>query len=1323
MRVEIETIDPVDDHVNVDVETIKSGSNTSNTTSNNGDPMSSLFWDNILDQDFSPRRLSVGDIFFDGNNGDACETDDYTLGWVEVVVTNKRSVYVSPIYSPRKPFIAKGLNDIPEAARQQEFVVSDSCRIPNRVKESIRGRHCWKWDESLANKAAALHRLRVRGVLVMHSYNVHGFQNGTSTRKHSHRCHKYKDTYLAKWCALGFGRSVFDDTDLRQIVSVSGVSHANDPETDPDEDSEIHVEHLDKPNPPPPSGEPDERILYLNLRRKAGTQSTDFRRDVEYSVETVLRERCPPDDSLISHLHHRIMKYLWYCEDGTHTYSDQYLCETSTFLAALLGCNTNVSPLGGTVQAINALFYLTGYLSKNPVKPTSWITCIIASLKSVYRTKSVAEDEGTPSRNAKFFLQKVLNRLNALAEITDTQAAMILLGHKSFQCSHRFAFCFQHEALEEQVRLHTEKTVDVNDGLSTVGSPSESVNSQPVEEDEDNFSLHSEDDGSSVRHIDQTPSTMFDSQVNDLHPDSDSGFSDSDNHTVVSPADNDSSVTEKEMFKDHNDQELGCETDVQETPNENIDLPTNGNMIYRDLDGVAHALSQHHHYKNRVRNWKSTLPCRGDNTHTQSDLLWWYYHARDNNDPSWRTYQREKGLHDFTLDEYVSHIQVVEMPESLPTSGSIRYYLFNQDYPISSSHIQKLRPKHYVTALSGHPPRCPGPKPERRGDESKSSHSKRVLRWQLKADFYGRTMGSILSPWNNRGDCGVHSYTDFQRLQEKWDTAFNDLYNDRSWRHYIHRDRSKEQLHTVYPNPNRFPDPRPAARRLHARNLGINLRVPKKMKRICNKWRYQHSDRFDSPEEYDYINSEPKGSDNDVQNALAIASLLETFSSKKSNSLNGIGEQTSVYLQNMRDQVEKLYKCDKRHQSTIPASHKLDPKWYKQPLTSDIKWAKETLKELMHREPDVTGDVSDDISGEYSSTDNELRAGLSPDQLLVFDHTIQCFDSNKPLRVFVHGGPGTGKSFLAKKLMKAATARGLLPRFTALSGAAATINGGTTIHYTVGMRKHVSWGSVPDKNQIKRIRNRNGTMRFLIIDEISMSHAQMWNQIKENLKAAHYWDMLHVVAMGDMCQLPPPNQFVKPLYTDFVLAAKKPTSYSTKPLVLAGIKSFQSLRKMELTTQNRAKSDSKHTKTITQLRKGRVNDEFLRQLIPLRDKDVKRGWRFVPILVTSNAEVIMLNNRQVIEFAKSRNQFVLKWTNPIRNCENADSYDPDVVESIVPEAVQCFCLGAPGFINANKNPVGTGIVNGYRVVQHSLIWKDHPWTPPEEGWLPGQVCC
>ena len=107
--------------------------------------------------------------------------------------------------------------------------------------------------------------------------------------------------------------------------------------------------------------------------------------------------------------------------------------------------------------------------------------------------------------------------------------------------------------------------------------------------------------------------------------------------------------------------------------------------------------------------------------------------------------------------------------------------------------------------------------------------------------------------------------------------------------------------------------------------------------------------------------------------------------------------------------------------------------------------------------------------------------------------------------------------------------------------------------------------------------------------------------------------------------------------------------------------------------------------------------------------------------MTSNAEAILLNKRQIVAFAKANNQFILKWTNPIKNCDDAQEYDINVVEGIIPEAVQYFCMGAPVLVNANKNPVGTGIVNGYRALLHSLIWKGDPWRPPHKGWEPGQV--
>ena len=59
-----------------------------------------------------------------------------------------------------------------------------------------------------------------------------------------------------------------------------------------------------------------------------------------------------------------------------------------------------------------------------------------------------------------------------------------------------------------------------------------------------------------------------------------------------------------------------------------------------------------------------------------------------------------------------------------------------------------------------------------------------------------------------------------------------------------------------------------------------------------------------------------------------------------------------------------------------------------------------------------------------------------------------------------------------------------------------------------------------------------------------MCHANLWNQIVIQLEAANMWKHVHVIAMGDMCQLPPPNKY-KALYVDFVLKARRPQMFAS----------------------------------------------------------------------------------------------------------------------------------------------------------------------------------
>ena len=93
---------------------------------------------------------------------------------------------------------------------------------------------------------------------------------------------------------------------------------------------------------------------------------------------------------------------------------------------------------------------------------------------------------------------------------------------------------------------------------------------------------------------------------------------------------------------------------------------------------------------------------------------------------------------------------------------------------------------------------------------------------------------------------------------------------------------------------------------------------------------------------------------------------------------------------------------------------------------------------------------------------------------------------------------------------------------------------------------------------------------------------------------------------------------------------------------------------------------------------------------------------------------------QAVAFTKKYGVPVLCWVNPVRNCVD-EEYSVDIIESLLPGAVQYFVLGAPANIIQNHNPVSTGIVNGSRVLLHSLVWRDgYTWKPPV-GARPGQV--
>ena len=130
--------------------------------------------------------------------------------------------------------------------------------------------------------------------------------------------------------------------------------------------------------------------------------------------------------------------------------------------------------------------------------------------------------------------------------------------------------------------------------------------------------------------------------------------------------------------------------------------------------------------------------------------------------------------------------------------------------------------------------------------------------------------------------------------------------------------------------------------------------------------------------------------------------------------------------------------------------------------------------------------------------------------------------------VFFTGGAGSGKSFLLhqirSKLPAASTA------MTASTGAAACLIGGSTLHSFAG----IGSGDDPIANLIDSAsrphnRHRWRSTKALIVDEISMLDAELWDKIEHVARAVRGNNQpfggIQLILCGDFLQLPPVSRY------------------------------------------------------------------------------------------------------------------------------------------------------------------------------------------------------
>ena len=321
---------------------------------------------------------------------------------------------------------------------------------------------------------------------------------------------------------------------------------------------------------------------------------------------------------------------------------------------------------------------------------------------------------------------------------------------------------------------------------------------------------------------------------------------------------------------------------------------------------------------------------------------------------------------------------------------------------------------------------------------------------------------------------------------------------------------------------------------------------------------------------------------------------------------------------------------------------------------------------------DVVSPPADVPAPSPSSPPASLR--LNADQRAIYDQCRKYFIDHArsvrqsqplptPFRLFVHGGPGTGKSFLCNMIVEAAQTSGYAVRCIAPTGiAAANLPTGRTIHNFLSI-SFQDWDErnrylderfiTNEKMTLFRKQHDAARLRMIIIDEISNMHPHLLGQLELFLRSAipdsahQPFGGLAILMMGDFLQLPP------------VGAAR--TLYDKVELFRAddqagkhGASLFRSFTIRELKQQMRAADDVLHTRMLEHMRypppnTRRIDLSYIDNLSVLSPDDVVSDptWATAPIVVNNNSMRHIINEAVSRNYARLHGRRRFVWRTPL----------------------------------------------------------------------------
>ena len=661
---------------------------------------------------------------------------------------------------------------------------------------------------------------------------------------------------------------------------------------------------------------------------------------------------------------------------------------------------------------------------------------------------------------------QVLNRTTGLAEICDTQSAMNLLGNESEVSSHQFMYLHAWAAVGYQNSiLRSSHDIDNTMDFNQESLDEDSTNDGPAtNSSEEDFSDagSSDDSGTGDSNVEET-SIGDDSIDDETSTDSKIGNSSEDSSNEKTVADDDSENGDSPM--DRGAEVADCESEPEnyEFESEFTEVKNRSGKkytMYVDHEGQVHAISQHEIYRHRVANWDMEYKDPGC---TDKNIAPKYKSTK-----AWKeqaAIEQQCGLKECSLLQVCMHTTLKRIPPKGIKDDNTRAFRLNKRCPIHKSHYLHLNSKEKIPILAGVSRPCPP-----QGEKPKDGRQRQ--RWLTRANRFARYVGALLFPWDRDGDCGVHDWQQLQRKVIEMKHSHNGADN-KAKKFYC------DTFHLQYLN-----------------NVASNMRTTEIIKTANQAWGSEFAQRFSKESVKRFSEQSQKHAAVATTNEQLHELISRATAEKAIAATSTDASKATAFIEQMNTEMDSLYEEVDNTTDTTDCStnaRKEIANWDNISATYDKKWVddrrtqlnktEQTLEPIMDHAVGIARTLNPDALVSLLQIRDKLN--VNEDWTRVFDHVKETWLCGRQLLLFVHGGPGTGKTTLAEAIMEMATVFNFGHRFSATSGVAGLLNNGTTIHHLLGQQGELT-SAQPNVN---KIRLRNGNARVIIVDEVRVCRA------------------------------------------------------------------------------------------------------------------------------------------------------------------------------------------------------------------------------------------